>query len=242
MIQLRNSHMTVAHPRNLKPRKTPRQARAEATVDAILEATIQVLLSEGARRLTTTRVAARAGVSVGTMYQYFPHKEALLYAVLKQHLDTIAEAVEAACARLRGQAIATIGEGLVLAYLDAKMVRVDVSRALYLVSADLDTSELMDGIAKRILDATTVLLASAADAEFDDLSVVTFTLLAAMSGAVRTVFERGAAPSMLRDLRTHLTTMCRAYLEAVANHETDASGATPQDGRDDASEVFVIVV
>ena len=112
--------MTVASPQNLKPRKTPRQARAEATVDAILEATIQVLLSEGAGRLTTTRVAARAGVSVGTMYQYFPHKAALLYAVLKQHLDTIAEAVEAACARLRGEAIATIGEGLVLAYLDAK--------------------------------------------------------------------------------------------------------------------------
>jgi hypothetical protein len=71
MIQLRNPHMTVASPENLKPRKTPRQARAEATVDAILEATIQVLLSEGAGRLTTTRVAARAGVSVGTMYQYF---------------------------------------------------------------------------------------------------------------------------------------------------------------------------
>ena len=216
MIQLRNSHMTLAHPRNLKPRKTPCQARAEATVDAILEATIQVLLSEGARRLTTTRVAARAGVSVGTLYQYFPHKEALLYAVLKQHLDTIAEAVEAACAGLRDQAIATIGEGLVLAYLDAKMVRVDVSRALYLVSTDLDTAELLDGLWKRVHDATAALLAGAADAEFDDLSVVTFTLLAAMSGAVRTLFERGAAPNMLGNLRTQLRTMCRVYLEAVA--------------------------
>lgn len=208
--------MTVAHPQNLKPRKTPCQARAEATVDAILEAAIQVLLSEGARRLTTTRVAARAGVSVGTLYQYFPHKEALLYAVLKQHLDAFAEAVEAACARLRGQAIASIGEGLVLAYLDAKTDRVDASRALYLLSADLDTGELLGGMSQRIQDATTALLASAADAAFDDVPVVTFTLLAAMSGAIRTVFERGAAPTMLRDLRTQLTTMCRAYLEAAA--------------------------
>lgn len=208
--------MTVAHPQNLKPRKTPCQARAEATVDAILEAAIQVLLSEGARRLTTTRVAARAGVSVGTLYQYFPHKEALLYAVLKQHLDAFAEAVEAACARLRGQAIASIGEGLVLAYLDAKTDRVDASRALYLLSADLDTGELLGGMSQRIQDATTALLASAADAAFDDVPVVTFTLLAAMSGAIRTVFERGAAPTMLRDLRTQPTTMCRAYLEAAA--------------------------
>ena len=216
--------MTAADPANLRPRKTPRQARAQATVDAILEATIQVLLNEGARRLTTTRVAVRAGVSVGTMYQYFPHKEALLYAVLKQHLDTIAEAVEAACARLRGQAIATIGEGLVLAYLDAKLLRIDVSRALYLLSADLDTAELIDGMSKRMHDAAIALLASTADAAFDDPWVVTFTLLAAMSGAFRTVFERGAAPSMLRDLRTQLTTMCRAYLEAVAINEFDASG------------------
>ncbi len=91
-----------------------------------------------------------------------------------------------------------------------------MSRALYLVSADLDTAALLNGMSKRMNDATTALLASAADAGFDDLSGVTFTLLAAMSGAIRTVFEHGAAPTMLRDLRTQLTTMCRAYLEAVA--------------------------
>ena len=61
--------MNIAHPAALKPRKTPVQARSEATVAAIFAATIQVLLSDGERRLTTTRVAERAGVSVGTMYQ-----------------------------------------------------------------------------------------------------------------------------------------------------------------------------
>jgi hypothetical protein len=91
-----------------------------------------------------------------------------------------------------------------------------VSRALYLLSADLDTGELLGGMSQRIQNATTALLASAADAALDDVSVVTFTLLAAMSGAIRTVFERGAAPAMLRELRTQLTTMCRAYLEAAA--------------------------
>ncbi len=50
----------------LEPRKTPVQARSEFTVESISEATIQVLLSYGADRLTTTRVAKRAGVSVGT--------------------------------------------------------------------------------------------------------------------------------------------------------------------------------
>ncbi|HEX3471637.1 MAG TPA: helix-turn-helix domain-containing protein, partial [Silvibacterium sp.] len=56
----------------LQPRKSPVQARSTASVSAILEATIQVLLDVGKERLTTTRVAYRAGVSVGTLYQYFP--------------------------------------------------------------------------------------------------------------------------------------------------------------------------
>jgi AcrR family transcriptional regulator len=56
-----------------EPRKTPVQARSTVTVQAISEATIQVLLSHGAERLTTTRVAERAGVSVGTLYQYYPN-------------------------------------------------------------------------------------------------------------------------------------------------------------------------
>ena len=71
----------------LEPRKTPVQARSAASVSAILEATIQVLLSVGKERLTTTRVAARAGVSVGTLYQYFPNKSALLQAVVKRHFS-----------------------------------------------------------------------------------------------------------------------------------------------------------
>jgi len=56
--------------------------RGRRHVGAISEATIQVLLSDGVERLTTTRVAERAGVSVGTLYQYYPNKQSLLFAVL----------------------------------------------------------------------------------------------------------------------------------------------------------------
>ena len=61
-------------PTAFEPRKTPVQARSTVTVEAIYEATIQVLLSQGAERLTTTRVAERAGVSVGTLYQVLPEQ------------------------------------------------------------------------------------------------------------------------------------------------------------------------
>ncbi len=71
--------------RTFEPRKTPVQKRSTVTVGAIAEATIQVLSAVRLDRLTTTRVADRAGVSVGTLYQYYPNERALLYAVLEAH-------------------------------------------------------------------------------------------------------------------------------------------------------------
>ncbi|MBV6323504.1 TetR family transcriptional regulator [Duganella violaceipulchra] len=63
----------------ISSRRKPKQARSADLVSAILEAAIQVLAKEGVRRFTTTRVAERAGVSVGSVYQYFPNKASILF-------------------------------------------------------------------------------------------------------------------------------------------------------------------
>lgn len=63
----------------VSPRKRPRQSRSEHLVAAILEAAVRVLEREGAARFTTARVAEAAGVSVGSLYQYFPNKQAILF-------------------------------------------------------------------------------------------------------------------------------------------------------------------
>jgi AcrR family transcriptional regulator len=68
-------------------RKRPRQARARATFDAIVEATAQVLVSEGYTGLSTNRVAERAGVSIGTLYQYFGNKDGLIDALIDRELE-----------------------------------------------------------------------------------------------------------------------------------------------------------
>ncbi|HEY6457626.1 MAG TPA: TetR/AcrR family transcriptional regulator, partial [Steroidobacteraceae bacterium] len=121
----------------LEPRKIPVQARAAVTVEAIFEATIQVLLSHGAERLTTTRVAERAGVSVGTLYQYYPNKQSLLFAILENHLDKVSSAVEVACKHARGKPLAEMVRHVVQKLVDAKMERTDISTALYQISADV---------------------------------------------------------------------------------------------------------
>lgn len=72
-----------------RKRRIPRQARAGSTVDAILEATLQLLETHGADQLTTNHIAQRAGVSIGTIYQYFRNKKAILAALAERRADTV---------------------------------------------------------------------------------------------------------------------------------------------------------
>jgi AcrR family transcriptional regulator len=71
--------MTDRRSARISSRKLPRQARSTELVTAILEAAVQVLAKEGAQRFTTARVAEKAGVSIGSLYQYFPNKAAILF-------------------------------------------------------------------------------------------------------------------------------------------------------------------
>jgi AcrR family transcriptional regulator len=71
-----------------KPRKLPSQERAKETVEAILSAAAKVLVKEGFEKASTNRIAEVAGVSVGSLYQYFPSKEALISVLMDRHIDS----------------------------------------------------------------------------------------------------------------------------------------------------------
>ena len=75
------------------PRKSPRQDRSRATVEAILAAAAQVLVDRGYEAATTARIADRAGVSIGSLYQYFPNKEALVAALVERFADGLVAAI-----------------------------------------------------------------------------------------------------------------------------------------------------
>ncbi|WP_429197303.1 TetR/AcrR family transcriptional regulator [Luteibacter sp. W1I16] len=209
---------------SLKPRKSPRQARSTVTVAAIFEATFQVLLSEGIARLTTTRVAQRAGVSVGTMYQYFPHKQALLYAVLDQYLGDVVIAIEAACEQYEGASLREMSDGLCRAYLDAKLRHLPGSRALYVVAAELDTADLVADVVRRTDQAITRVLMTASDAVFGDVETVTFALRSMLVGTVQAVLEKDGSPESLAILRAQLPVMSRAYLLEASRSRPNARG------------------
>lgn len=207
--------MPAASPPSLKPRKQPRQARSLATVSAIFDATIQVLVSDGPRRLTTTRVAERAGVSVGSMYQYFPHKQALFYALNERYLVSLAERIEATCLAQHGAVLSDMVEALVKTYWVAKTERPEVTRALYQSVAELDNEPLIAAFARRVDSATENMLRSSSDGSFTDLATVTLTLLSTVFGTVRSIFERDLPADKGDAVCEQLVMVCVAYLKVA---------------------------
>ncbi|MGA8437507.1 MAG: TetR/AcrR family transcriptional regulator [Candidatus Sulfotelmatobacter sp.] len=193
-------------------RKTPIQARSTVTVDAISEATIQVLLRHGAERLTTTRVADRAGVSVGTLYQYYPNKQSLLFAVLEHHMNNLAARVEAACESACHKPLAEMIREMVEAFVEAKMERADISVALYRVSADLGGPMLIKRISERSRKAVEAMLQTASDTRSPPDKFAIDIMLAAMAGAMRSLLEAGPTSSTVRKSREQLVLLCQSYM------------------------------
>jgi AcrR family transcriptional regulator len=196
----------------LKPRKTPIQARSSASVDAILQATLQVLTSVGKERLTTTRVAARAGVSVGTLYQYFPNKSALLQACLRLHMDHVRSAVETVCATHQGDGLLDMGTALIFAFLTAKMQNVKASAALYAVSSDIDGAAIAKASSHRARRAVVELFATAREPLTKDPEVIATVVLSAFNGVARSLLESKSPEAQLDLLRDELIVLVHAYL------------------------------
>jgi AcrR family transcriptional regulator len=201
---------------SLEPRKLPVQARSAASVDAILKATIQVLLKSGKEQLTTTRVAMRAGVSVGTLYQYFPNKSSLLQAALMRHMDEVTEAVERICLEQRGRTLAEMATALIHAFLAAKMRDVKTSIALYSVSSDVDGVRIVQQMAVRSNGAIAAMLASSCEPMTKDPQLVASMLQGAMAGVSRRLLESDAPEKQFAALRDELVLLACAYLAACS--------------------------
>jgi AcrR family transcriptional regulator len=111
---------SVPSTRRAEPRKRPRQERSRATFDRIVEAAARIFDERGYHSTTTNHVAEAAEVSVGSLYQYFPNKDALLVAIAERELDQAEAALAAGAAELRRSASdpATVFGALVAAAVD----------------------------------------------------------------------------------------------------------------------------
>ena len=209
------SHMLRVAAPDLQPRKTPQQSRSIVTVEAIHDATIQVLLKDGAERLTTVHVARRAGVSVGTLYQYFPNKQALLFAVLERHMLRTVTAVEEACTANHLQPLHVMVDALVNRFIDAKLVDRDTSVALYRIAAEAGGDLIVQRTRKRFEAAMTAMLQTAHLPASTDVPFMVHVIYLTMAGTLRGHLESNAPLRTTAKLREHLAKLILAYCRAM---------------------------
>ncbi len=220
----------------LEPRKQPVQSRSTASVEALLDATLQVLLRVGKEKLTTTLVAARAGVSVGTLYQYFPNKSALLQAALRRHLLEVTEAVEETCQRQAGECLHTMTTAVVNSFLEAKLRDAKISVALYAVSADVDGARIVQELGSRFGKAVAAMLSTASEPFLGNVQLAATVLQGMLRGVSRGLLEAKTDKAGAEKTGGEMVRMACAYIETfrggtAAENGARASTANVQPGR-----------
>ena len=113
-----------------RPRKAPKQARARETIEAILTATAHILVREGFEAASTNRIAEEAGVSIGSLYQYFPNKESLVAVLMERHVAQMHAIFEAALPRWRSLPPRMVIHEMVEAMVRAHAVEPKLHRVL----------------------------------------------------------------------------------------------------------------
>lgn len=115
---------------SVQPRKSASQERSRTTVDALVEATARILVLEGFDKASTNRIAELAGVSIGSLYQYFPSKEALVAAVIERHNQDLMQTVRQAMAEVANLTLAEAVRRLVEVAIAAHRVDPALHRVL----------------------------------------------------------------------------------------------------------------
>ena len=114
----------------LKPRKKPVQGRSRVTVDAILEAAARLFVRDGYPNTTTNRIAELAGVSVGSLYEYFPNKGSILLALLQRQFNGTLDLMRERLGAVRGASLDVVVRTIARATIEAHYKELDLNRIL----------------------------------------------------------------------------------------------------------------
>jgi AcrR family transcriptional regulator len=170
------------------PRKQPRQARAQHTVDAIIEAAARILEEQGHGGFTTNAVAELAGVSIGTLYQYFPDKDALLGALIGRKTAGLVEGAEAACMLAAGQQAL---DALVRAAVRHQVRRPRLARLLDFEEARLPLDAGTQVVRSRFVAILADILARPDFPEPSNIAAAAGDVASIMRGMIDAAGERG---------------------------------------------------
>lgn len=201
------SHPMANHEARLNPRKTPRQSRSQATCDAILEAAARILETEGGHRLTTNHVAARAGVSVGSLYQYFPSKQAILAELIRRMRQEMLADFEQAAREAKGRELAFAVDALTAASLRHHLRRPALAQALEREETTLQLDDEIHALKARMRELIIEVLREGSVAEPERTGMDVMALARGISDAAIQAGQRDFA-----DLQRRLGRAVRGYL------------------------------
>jgi AcrR family transcriptional regulator len=182
------------------PRKEPRQKRSREKVAAILDAAARVLVDEGYERATTNRVAEVAGISIGSLYQYFPNKESLVAALAERHSEAMCRVYTKKAELLLNAPLAVAAEDLVRTNLEVHAADARLHKVLMEEVPRVGALEAVEAIDRKISAVMRGYLEARKDEIAPkDLDVATFVLVKLVQVlAHRAVVER---PEYLEDDR-----------------------------------------
>lgn len=192
---------------NISPKKLPRQRRAIATVDALIEAATYILSRDGLGGFTANKVAEKAGVNIASLYQYFPNKEALIFHLVQQTWTRQLERIAPILARPGTDHAKKLRDFLREFFL-TEAAEVDLRRALRNASVDLrETDEFKSLLSEGANLMKNFIAEAVRDEAPEDLQfVVDFVVLLATSFAERTT-DAGTSGAKLMQQADLLTAM-----------------------------------
>jgi len=218
------SHVAFALPPDLAAarigkRKQPVQARSLVTADAIIEATLQVLMDGGVPGMNTVRVAERAGVSVGTLYQYYPNKRSLLLAIKVQYLERVMGAIHAT---IRGQIGRPLEQALTVIVPEVLRIKTDNLRFTSLMRTAGDWPLVDAGMRaafSQLCEAMEALF-RAADPHMTNTRMRASVLVAALDGSITSAVTE--SPSLLQDesFRDALLALALGFARELSGRST----------------------
>jgi AcrR family transcriptional regulator len=202
----------------IEPRKSPRQSRSQATVDAILDATARVLIERGHAAANTNVVAERAGVSVGSLYQYFPNKLALINALRARHSREMAASMEREFQRRPGETFRATLTRVIHASVLAHQVDADLHRALeQCEELGLPDDEGHDEAHKKIQQLLhDMLVAYREELAITNPELAAFMLMHALHGLIHAVVLDRPATISVKAATREMIRMADAYLTSPA--------------------------
>jgi len=208
-------------------RRIPRQARARDTVETIFEAVARILRRDGLSALNTNHIAETAGVSVGTLYGYFPNKQAILVAMARRELEKTEASIRTAIARSasRTEAARAAIRALIRGFGGQNSLRRDLLEAMVVNGHYAELARPAANFARLMLKA--------APGQFANLSIgltepQAFVLTRALVGVIRAAVFENSTWMGTDALEDELVRLAQSYVRSIASRLKSIGG---QNGR-----------